>query len=95
VDNALVQALIAANRAACGSKLTPHERLMYAVLQDAVEEYLTFRASDGEPGWWDEEAQSWFRSADIDWPFSFLNICTTLGLDPDYIRAGLFAWEAS
>ena len=36
-----------------------------------------------------QETTAWFFSDDVDWPFSFLNICGTLGLDPAYIRRKL------
>jgi hypothetical protein len=36
-----------------------------------------------------KETSEWFFSDDTDWPFSFVNICSTLGLDPEYIRRGL------
>lgn len=39
------------------------------------------------------EAESWFFSDDTCWPFSFVNICAVLGLDPEYIRLGLKRWR--
>ncbi len=36
-----------------------------------------------------QETTEWFFSDDADWPFSFINICETLGLDPAYIRRKL------
>ncbi len=38
------------------------------------------------------EAEEWFAAEDADWPFSFVNICAVLGLEPDYIRRGLKRW---
>jgi hypothetical protein len=35
------------------------------------------------------EAEEWIYSSDERWPFSFLNICLALGLNPDYIRLQL------
>ncbi len=40
------------------------------------------------------EAEEWFAADDVDWPFSFVNTCEVLGLDPDYIRLGLKRWRA-
>jgi hypothetical protein len=39
------------------------------------------------------EAEGWFFSDDTRWPFSFVNICAVLGLDPEYIRLGLKRWR--
>ena len=39
-----------------------------------------------------QEAEEWFAADDADWPFSFVNICAVLGLEPDYIRRGLKRW---
>ena len=35
------------------------------------------------------EAEEWIYGNDERWPFSFLNICMALGLDPDYVRLQL------
>jgi hypothetical protein len=39
------------------------------------------------------EAQQWFLAEDDRWPFLFVNICTVLGLDPEYLRRGLRGWQ--
>ncbi|MCE2485551.1 MAG: hypothetical protein J4F42_08570 [Desulfurellaceae bacterium] len=39
-----------------------------------------------------QEAEEWFTADDADWPFSFVNICAVLRLEPDYIRRGLKRW---
>lgn len=65
-------------------------RLMLAILQDAVDSYqrhaLTRNAAHREEF---EEARKWIESREIEWVFSFENICTVLGLDADYVRDGL------
>ena len=38
------------------------------------------------------EAEQWFLADDTRWPFSFVNICTVLGLDAEYLRRGLRRW---
>jgi hypothetical protein len=38
------------------------------------------------------EAEAWFFNDDTRWPFAFVNICTVLGFNPDYIREGLRSW---
>jgi len=35
------------------------------------------------------EAENWILAENSDWLCSFENICTALGLDPNYIRHGL------
>lgn len=35
------------------------------------------------------EAEAWFVSDDIDWPYSFLNVCEALGLNPQAVRGKL------
>jgi hypothetical protein len=70
------------------------ERLMLAVLQDAVE---CFQENVlGQYPWETqlfEEAENWILAKNTDWLFSFENICETLQLNADYIRRGLMAWK--
>src|SRR5205085_3112884 len=37
------------------------------------------------------DAYHWFRSNDYSWPFSFLNVCQLLDLDPEAVRAELLS----
>lgn len=64
--------------------------LMQAVLEDAIE---CFQKQFGTPRFRDyriaKEAEQWFFTDDYQWPFSFVNICSVLGIDPEYIRRGL------
>ena len=72
----------------------PEKSLMFAVLLDAVEcfqKYAFLR---------DEYATRLFRETDIwifeenrVWPFSFINICEALAIDPQYLRKGLLRWK--
>ena len=39
-----------------------------------------------------QEAEQWLFSDDTQWPFSFLNICAALELDPTYLRKRLLQW---
>ena len=68
----------------------PENRLMLAVLEEAL---VTFQRGLSSPVPQRRkrffEVDRWILSQDTDWPFSFENICTTLRIDPDYIRAGL------
>ena len=68
----------------------PELRLMLAVLEEAL---MSFRrgvlSSDPMQRKDFFEVDAWVRCRDADWPFSFENICATLEIDPDYLRAGL------
>jgi hypothetical protein len=77
-------------------QLGPEERLMFAVLTDAIECFQKYfdahsrrcRALFGE-------AASWIESTDSSWPFSFEQICQTLNISPSYLRVGLTRWRLS
>lgn len=68
----------------------PENRLMLAVLEEALS---TFKAGIGSAvprrRKYAVEVEQWAGSSDSEWPFSFENICSTLGLDAGYIRLGL------
>jgi len=70
--------------------------LMYAVLEDAcncfVQQFLDHRLRVRRLA---EEAEGWLFSDDDLWPFSFVNICMFLGLNPEYVRKGLRQWRQS
>ena len=70
------------------------ERLMLAVLQDAVECFQQCALSEQpfEKKLF-QEAENWILSKNSDWIFSFENICETLQLNPGYIRRGLLVWK--
>jgi hypothetical protein len=67
----------------------PETALMYAVLEDA---YLCFQKrseTDIRSIQQALEAEEWFFSDDSYALFSFVSICTVLGLEPEFIRKGL------
>jgi hypothetical protein len=70
---------------------SPETRLMLAVLEDAL---ATFRRGinslvPAERQCF-REVETWLRSGDNESPFSLECICWTLGMDPDYVRAGFY-----
>lgn len=75
-------------------KLRGEAALMSAVLEDAIH---CFRKQFVKKGRRVQrlarEAEEWLFSDDDRWPFSFLNICAVLGLDPGYVRKGLARWR--
>ena len=77
------------------ASLQAEKRLMLAVLEEAVGTYQKYVGShDRNGGKLFEEAEDWFLSDEVDWPFSFVNICHTLGLEVDYFRSGLDKWRS-
>lgn len=74
----------------------PEATLMRAVLEEALTcfqyQFYIRRAGAQQLA---REAEEWFFSDATSWPFSFVNICTVLHLDPSYIRLGLRKWKAN
>jgi hypothetical protein len=70
---------------------TPETRLMLAVLEDAL---ATFRRGINSLCPTERqcfrEVEQWLRSSDNESPFAFECICWTLGMSPDYVRAGFY-----
>jgi hypothetical protein len=81
-------------QAAVDASLQPEKRLMLAVLEDAVGTFQKFvNARDRSAQKLFAEVEDWFASADLDWPYSFVNISHALGLDAAYLRGGLTRWR--
>ena len=77
-----------------GASVQPEKRLMLAVLEEALgtfQRHAAARTGVGQGLFADVEA--WIASDDTQWPFSFLNICHAVSLEPDYLRAGLRRWR--
>jgi hypothetical protein len=63
---------------------------MLAVLEDGVETYRSHALAERRADLAEfRRAAEWIRRNDERWPFSFVNVCHTLGLDPAFIRRGL------
>ncbi len=69
----------------------PERRLMFAVLLDAINRVLRpgirVRQRASQLVW---KELAWFRSRDFSAPFSFVNLCEALGVDPNRLRRNLF-----
>jgi hypothetical protein len=77
------------------ARLQPEKRLQLAVLQDAVLTFHRLLSIGGHrPARRFAEVETWFGSDDTGGPFTFVTICDTLNLDPEYIREGLRRWRA-
>ncbi len=77
------------------SDVTGEQRLMCAVIEDAVDLFLKHAAArlpHHQEAFAD--AERWIETEDRSWLYSFDSICDYLGLDGDYIRRGLRAWKA-
>ena len=66
------------------------QRLMLAVLEDAVDCYRKYAtAQDGQGLQLFRDVDGWISSRDRRWFYSYENICDTLGINSDYLRGGL------
>jgi hypothetical protein len=69
------------------------EKLMLAVLADAIEHFQRYALSKDQKGRkLFQEAEEWFLAKDSDALFSFEYICEILQLRPNCIHKGLLAW---
>lgn len=77
-----------------GRLKSPEQRLLWAILEDAINLYLgKFKIG---PRLLRErnEAAGWIFDEHHDHPCDFINVCESLGLEPEYIRKGLRGAEA-
>jgi hypothetical protein len=66
-------------------------KLLFAVLEDAIRTYLRHRDA-GPSGRNNEEfleAVEWLSVDDDSSPFTFINVCDALEIDPDCLRLGI------
>ena len=76
-------------RFSCGE-----HRLVIAILQDAVECFQKhIHARDSKRRQLFLDAEVWVADEDYTGTFSFNNICDLLGMNPSYLRQGLFSWR--
>ena len=68
-------------------KQAPEQRLMIAVLQDAIDCVDKYRgATDSDGRRLFAEAAQWVLADESEWPYSFECICDVLGLDANAVR---------
>ena len=71
-------------------KQTPEQRLMIAVLQEALDCFAKYRfATDMHGRRLFDEARQWLLASEPDWPYSFERICAALDLDSAAVRQRL------
>lgn len=74
--------------------LEPEKELVLAVLEDGVRSFQeNIFAESGKKRALFDEAREWLFNDGVEHVFSFSSICSTLGLNPGYIRRGLKRWE--
>ena len=72
----------------------PEKMLMLAVLEDAINCFqVNVMAERGRAKKLFDETVAWFADRNDDWIFSFVSICETLDLNPEYMRGGLLRWK--
>jgi hypothetical protein len=69
-----------------GRSATAEQRLMRAVLDDALDVLLDTRPHGWRGRTLRADTEHWLLANDVAWPFSFLNVCRVLGVDPASIR---------
>jgi len=77
------------------SQASGEKALMLAVLEDGIrcfQEHL--RNPRSNPRLLSQQAEQWIRAVDYEWPFSFQNVCETLGINPESLRGALLNWKA-
>jgi len=76
------------------SFISGEKALMLAVLEDGIrcfQEHL--RNPRSNPRLLSRQAEQWINAVDYEWPFSFVNICETLGINPSALRDALMTWK--
>lgn len=72
----------------------PEQRLMLAVLEDAVWCFQNgLLSKDRRKQGLSRDAEEWIMEENADWLFSFDEICDLLGLEPRYVRKQLRHWK--
>lgn len=70
---------------------SPERRLAVAVLGEVVEDLRRGPGASLGSQLLYRDTREYVRSDDTDWPFSFMSLCETLGLEPERTREGLLA----
>jgi hypothetical protein len=74
--------------------LEPEKALLLAVLEDGVRTFQdNIFAETGKKRALLDEAREWLFTDTLEHVFSFNSVCSSLGLDPGYVRRGLKRWE--
>jgi len=74
---------------------TPEERLARAVLDDAIEVVLAPMRFNRAARKLRKRTEHWLGSDDVNWPYSFVNICHGLAVDPMWVRNRVHELQAA
>jgi hypothetical protein len=80
-----------ASRYACTDEA--EKRLMFAILEDAIRCFQNVSLETRLKRFAIDEAEEWLME-DATGVFSFRSVCAVLGIDADFLRAGLIEWRA-
>ena len=70
------------------------ERLLYAMLESAIEDYQKFvSATDKKGKNLFQQAEEWFFETDSPSDLSFESLCDYLQINASYVRRGLLNWK--
>jgi len=76
--------------------LRPEQELMLAVLRQALDDYGRALVEKHARARRERYVlERWFFHDDLEWTFSFLNVCQGVGLDADALRRELRRWRAA
>ena len=76
------------------AEIEPILRLMGGILADAVRSFQrNFDAKSASRRQEFREARTWIFHKNLDGPFSFAEVCATLDIDPQRLRALITRWE--
>jgi hypothetical protein len=74
--------------------IQPENRLLMAILEDAIRCFQdNILAETRKSKKLFDDAEEWVFTDGSEWIFSFHNVCELLGIDPEYLRAGLIRWK--
>lgn len=92
--DALELDLILPSQVPARTSVIPEQRLLLAVLEEAVRTYKRYTAASGPRGRrLFTEVDDWFASDAAGSLCDFVALCDVLGLDPSYVRSGLRHWS--
>jgi hypothetical protein len=75
--------------------LEPEQKLMLAVLDNAIACFQKYAFTrDRKAKVLFQEAEYWVQDTNSDWPFSFANVCETLGFAPRLFATGSWPVES-
>lgn len=74
---------------------TPEARLARAVLDDAIDVVLEPPRFNRAARKLRKRTEEWLASDDVGWPYSFLNICHGLDVDPAWVRGRVHELQAA